>query len=53
MSTTYSIRNGVAIVGVWIVFRQPLTDLGKGLINLTPQGRVASVAGGLTKGMTK
>lgn len=40
------------IVGVWIVFRQPLTDLGKGLINLTPQGRVASVAG-LAKGMAK
>lgn len=41
------------IVGVWIVFRQPLTDLGKGLINLTPQGRVASVAGGLAKGTAK
>lgn len=41
------------IVGVWIVFRQPIGQAVKGAANLTPQGRAVNVAGGLVKGMKK
>jgi len=37
------------IIGVWIVFRQPIAEAGKGLINLTPQGRALTVAKGVLK----
>ena len=37
------------IIGVWIVFRQPLSDVAKGLVNVTPQGRALTLAKGVMK----
>lgn len=37
------------IVGLWIIFRQPLTDVAKGLANVTPQGRALNLASGVMK----
>lgn len=41
------------IIGVVIIFRQPLTDIGKGAANLIPAGRVANLAGAALKGAKK
>ena len=43
---------GLIIAGIIIIFRQPLTDVGKGLANLHPVGRAATIGGAL-KGATK
>lgn len=37
------------IAGLWIIFRQPLTDVAKGLANVTPQGRALNLATGVLK----
>lgn len=38
------------IVGIWIVFRQPINAAVKGATNLVPAGRVVNAATGLAKG---
>lgn len=43
---------GLIIAGIVIIFRQPLTDVGKGIANLHPVGRAATIGGAL-KGATK
>ena len=37
------------IIGVWIVFREPLSSVAKGLVNVTPQGRALTLAKGVMK----
>ena len=37
------------IVGIWIIFRQPIAGAAKTLINVTPQGRAVNLATGAMK----